>query len=120
MANRIFFWIPISTNKPYIFETSILMDPNRYLYQRTVFSIIYLSGTIGGIFGLLSSAWGFVVGIISTQIMLSSVFRRINYNIDKRNRHHYILIFNYKKWYKLKSFIKIKLPYTDQEHFEDL
>ena len=75
----------ISTNKPYIFETSILMDPNRDLYQRTVFSILDLFGTIGGIFGLLSSAWGFVFGIISTQIMLSSVFRRIYYNIGKRN-----------------------------------
>ena len=40
----------------YIFSAVILMDPNRDLYQRTVFSILDLFGTIGGIFGLLTSA----------------------------------------------------------------
>ena len=63
----------------YVFNASILMDPNRDLYKRTVFSILDLFGTIGGIFGLLTSAFGFVIGIISTQIMLSSIFRRIYY-----------------------------------------
>ena len=29
------------------------MDPNRDTYQRTVFSILDLFGTIGGIYGLL-------------------------------------------------------------------
>ena len=62
-----------------IFSLSIFMDPNRDLYQRTVFSILDLFGTIGGIFGLLTSACGFVIGFVSTQIMLSSIFRRLYY-----------------------------------------
>ena len=68
-----------------IFDFSILMDPNRDLYQRSVFSILDLFGTIGGIFGLLTSACGFLLGFISTHIMLSSVFRRLYYTnkIDK-------------------------------------
>ena len=37
------------------FNAAIMMDPNRDLYQRTVFSILDLFGTIGGIFGLLTS-----------------------------------------------------------------
>ena len=45
----------------YIFDAALLMDPNRDLYQRKVFSILDLFGTIGGIFGLLTSAWGFVI-----------------------------------------------------------
>ena len=61
----------------YIFSAVILMDPNRDLYQRTVFSILDLFGTIGGIFGLLTSAWGLIVGMVSVQIMFSSVFRRL-------------------------------------------
>ena len=55
------------------------MDPNRDFYQRTVFSILDLFGTIGGIFGLLTAACGFIIGFVSTQIMLSSVFRRLYY-----------------------------------------
>ena len=51
-----------------IFNLSIFMDPNRDFYQRTVFTILDLFGTIGGIFGLLTSAWGFIIGIISVQI----------------------------------------------------
>ena len=34
---------------------AIFMDPNRDTYQRTVFSILDLFGTIGGIYGLLQS-----------------------------------------------------------------
>ena len=34
-------------------------------------------GTLGGIFGLLSSACAMIVGVISSQILLSSVFRRL-------------------------------------------
>ena len=62
-----------------VINFSILMDPNRDFYQRTVFSILDLFGTIGGIFGLLTSACGFVIGLVSTQIMLSSIFRRLYY-----------------------------------------
>ena len=58
-------------------EVGIFLDPNRDSYQRTVFTILDLFGTVGGIFGLLTAACGFVVGVISTQIMLSSVFRRL-------------------------------------------
>lgn len=56
---------------------SILLDPNKDTYQRQVFSILDLFGTLGGIFGLLSSACGMIVGVISSQILLSSVFRRL-------------------------------------------
>ena len=68
-----------TTPIPTIFSLSIFMDPNRDLYQRTVFSILDLLGTIGGIFGLLKSVCGFVIGFVSTQIMLSSIFRRLYY-----------------------------------------
>ena len=63
-----------------IAEAAIFLDPNRDHYHRTVFSIMDLFGTIGGIYGLLISVWGFIVGAISLQIMLSSVFRRLYYN----------------------------------------
>ena len=58
-------------------EVNIFLDPNRDSYQRTVFTILDLFGKVGGIFGLLTAACGFVVGVISKQIMLSSVFRRL-------------------------------------------
>ena len=60
-----------------ISKTVILLDRNRDLYQRNVLTILDLFGTIGGIFGLLTSACGFLIGMISTQIMLSSVLRRL-------------------------------------------
>ena len=63
----------------YIFNGNIFMDPNRDLYQRSVFTILDLFGTIGGIYGLLVSACGFMIGFISTQVMLSSIFRRLYY-----------------------------------------
>ena len=63
-----------------IVDGKIYMDPNRDFYQRSVFSILDLFGLIGGIFGLLTSTWGLAVGIISAQIMLSSVFKRLYYN----------------------------------------
>ena len=61
------------------------MDPNRDLYQRTVFSIIDLFGTIGGIFGLLTSICGLVIGMISAQVMLSSVLKRLYFVSSKQN-----------------------------------
>ena len=60
-------------------EVGILLDPNRDTYHRTVFTILDLFGTLGGIFGLLTSACGAIIGIMTTQIMLSSVFRRLYY-----------------------------------------
>ena len=56
---------------------SILLGPNKDTYTRTVYSIMDLFGNVGGIYGLLQSSCGFVVGFISYQIMLSSVFRRL-------------------------------------------
>ena len=56
---------------------SILLGPNKDTYTRTVYSIMDLFGNVGGIYGLLQSACGFVVGFISYQILLSSVFRRL-------------------------------------------
>ena len=58
-------------------QALILLDSSRGIYQRTVFSILDLTGTLGGIFGLLTSFCGTVVTLISTQIMLASVFRRL-------------------------------------------
>ena len=75
-----------------IFNGSIFIDPNRDFYQRIVFKILDLFGTIGGIFGLLTSAWGFIIEIISVQVMLSSVFRRLYYN----NNINWIYISMYK------------------------
>ena len=40
-------------NNDIICQTIILLDPNADTYQRTVFSILDLFGTVGGIFGLL-------------------------------------------------------------------
>ena len=60
-------------------EAVILLDSNRDIYQRSAFTILDLFGIIGGIFGLLTSAFGFLLSMITTQIMLSSVFRRLYY-----------------------------------------
>ena len=68
-----------TNHNSYIFNAAILMDPNRDLYQRTVFSILDLFGTIGGIFGLLTSVCGLVIGMISVQVMLSSILKRLYY-----------------------------------------
>ena len=35
------------------FNAVILLDSSRGIYQRTVFSILDLTGTLGGIFGLI-------------------------------------------------------------------
>ena len=43
-----------------------------------------LFGNAGGVYGLLQTIWGILVGIVSTQIMLASVFRRLYYT-DKIN-----------------------------------
>ena len=84
--NKQFFSVDRVTNDFAIYpitraplSVSIFMDPDRDFYQRTVFSILDLFGTIGGIFGLLTSTCRFFIGFISTQIMLSSVFRRLYY-----------------------------------------
>ena len=63
----------------YVAEAVILLDSYRDLYQRNAFTILDLFGIIGGIFGLLTSAFGFLLSMITTQIMLSSVFRRLYY-----------------------------------------
>ena len=60
-------------------EIGIMLDPNRDIYRRTVFTILDLSGTIGGIFGFLSSGCGFILGLITTHIMMFSIFRRLYY-----------------------------------------
>ena len=62
-----------------VYEASILLDPSKDVYQRSVFTIMDLFGVIGGIYGLMISGWGLLVGIISSQILLSSVFRRLYY-----------------------------------------
>ena len=53
------------------------MASTRDKYERIVFSIFDLFGIVGGLYGLLSSLWGLIIGFIATQIMLSSVFRRL-------------------------------------------
>ena len=83
-SNKEFFSINKVTNDftsytSFVAKTIIVLDSKVDIYQRNVFTILDLFGTIGGIFGLLTSACGFFVGLISTQIMLSSVFRRLYY-----------------------------------------
>ena len=77
-----------------VYEASILLDPSKDVYQRSVFTIMDLFGVIGGIYGLLISGWGLLVGIISSQILLSSVFRRLYYcfTINWNNLYIYIYI----------------------------
>ena len=67
-------------NSSYVAQALILMDSNRDIYQRSAFTILDLFGIIGGIFGLLTSAFGFLLSMITTQIMLSSVFKRLYYS----------------------------------------
>ena len=60
-----------------VIDIGIFIASTRDTYSRTVFSIFDLFGAIGGLYGLMSSIWGFIVGFIATHIMLSSVFRRL-------------------------------------------
>ena len=60
-----------------VIDIAILMASSRDKYERIVFSIFDLFGIVGGLYGLLSSLWGLIIGFIATQIMLSSVFRRL-------------------------------------------
>ena len=62
-----------------LINISLMLGPNKSTYSRTVFTIMDLFGNVGGIYGLLQSVWGILVGIVSTQIMLASVFRRLYY-----------------------------------------
>ena len=68
-----------------------MLSPNKNTYSRSVFTIMDLFGNVGGIYGLLQSIWGIVVGLISTQIMMSSVFRRLYYT-NKVNFEHLFTI----------------------------
>ena len=67
-----------------LINISVLLGPNKNTYSRSVFSIMDLFGNVGGVYGHLQSVWGILVGIVSTQIMLASVFRRLYYT-DKSN-----------------------------------
>ena len=67
-----------------IISISVMLGPNKNTYSRSVFTIMDLFGNVGGIYGLLQSVWGILVGVVSTQIMLASVFRRLYYT-DKSN-----------------------------------
>ena len=61
-----------------------MLGPNKNTYSRNVFTIMNLFGNVGGVYGLLQSIWGIIVGVVSSQIMLASVFRRL-YFTDKVN-----------------------------------
>ena len=56
-----------------------MLSPNKNNYSRSVFTIMGLFGNVGGVYGLLQSVWGVLVGFVSSQIMLASVFRRLYY-----------------------------------------
>ena len=55
-------------------------------------TIMDLFGNVGGVYGLLISLWSFFVGIISSQILLSSVFRRLYYT-NKFNKKRIFIKF---------------------------
>ena len=63
---------------------ALMLGPNKNTYSRSVFTIMNMFGNVGGIYGFLQSVWGILVGVVSTQIMLASVFRRLYYT-DKSN-----------------------------------
>ena len=60
-----------------VINFGIFLASTRDTYNRNVFSIFDLFGVVGGLFGLMSSIWSFIIGFIATQIMLSSVFKRL-------------------------------------------
>ena len=65
---------------------ALMLGPSKNNYSRSVFTIMGLFGSVGGVYGLLQSIWGVLVGFVSSQIMLASVFRRLYYtnktNVD--------------------------------------
>ena len=75
--------VDISGSNEYV-TLGIMLGPNKMIYSRNVYTIMDLFGNVGGVYGLLQTIWGILVGIISTQIMLASVFRRLYYT-DKMN-----------------------------------
>ena len=65
------------TNK--IIDIYLMLGPYKNTYSRSVYTVMDLFGNVGGVYGLLMSIWGILVGVVSTQIMLASVFRRLYY-----------------------------------------
>ena len=57
----------------------LMLSPNKNNYSRSVFTIMGLIGNVGGVYGLLQSVWGVLVGLVSSQILMASVFRRLYY-----------------------------------------
>ena len=67
----------MATSSNQFIAIALTLGPNKNTYTRSVFTIMNLFGNVGGIYGLLQSIWGILVGAVSTQIMLASVFRRL-------------------------------------------
>ena len=89
IVNKSIVDLAVLTNNA-VLDASIFIDCNKDTYKRTVFTIMDLFGNVGGIYGLFMSAWGFFVGIISSQILLASVFRRL-YFTNKANLENVFL-----------------------------
>ena len=61
-----------------IFDVSVKLEGNQDIYKRTVFSLFDLMGQVGGTYQVLFIICGyFFVKLLSTEMLLSSVFRRL-------------------------------------------
>ena len=85
----------INSDKINYINIRLNLSQTRDTYKRTVFTIFDLFGTVGGMYSLITSAWGLIVGVVSTQIMLSSVFRRLYFT--NQPNHNDIAIDNVSK-----------------------
>ena len=84
-----------------VFDVTVRLDPYKDSYQRVVFSLLDVFGTVGGIFQVLQTVFGLIISIITAEVFLSSAFRRlyftnteesednnINYNFRRNSFHN--------------------------------
>ena len=60
-----------------IFDVTVRLDPYKDSYQRVVYSLLDVFGTVGGVFQVFQTVFGVIIGIITTEAFLSSAFRRL-------------------------------------------
>jgi len=64
------------------FEIFLVLDAQKDTYTRVVFNFLDLFGKLGGVFELLSIAFGLLIGFFSKNVSLNSIFKRL-YHTEK-------------------------------------
>ena len=66
------------------FEIFLVLDAQKDTYTRVVFNFLDLFGKLGGVFELLSIAFGLLIGFFAKNVLLNSIFKRL-YHTEKED-----------------------------------